>query len=158
MSQENIDEKDSTLIEYEKLVEELMHENESLKKRVTELEEENRILKGSEEIIHEEPIREIQYETKKPILDRDIVERDIVERDIVITTTLSQDTVPLEMGKGPIVDGYSRRECPICGNTNKAFIQEIIDRSHIISAYPRMYGKKYKCGQCGREWRIPLEM
>ncbi|MFX1417957.1 MAG: hypothetical protein ACFE9N_03435 [Promethearchaeota archaeon] len=149
MNQENIDKKDSTLIEYEKLVGELMNENESLKKRVTELEEENRILKGSGEPIHEIPVPEFQYESTKPILEREV---------IITSSDFFQDTVPLEMGKGPIVEGYSRRECPICGNTSKAFIQEIIDRSHIISAYPRMYGKKYKCGQCGREWRIPLEM
>jgi len=148
MSQENIDEKDSTLIEYKKIIRELMNENETLKKRITELTEENRILKRSQETIIEIPKTEILYELKPPKLEEEIK---------VSRSFFSQDTVPLELGKGPIVEGISRRECPICGNTSKAQIHETIDRTHIISAYPRMYGKKYKCGNCGREWRLPLE-
>ncbi len=144
MSQENIDRKDPTLI-----IKELRDENESLKMRIVELEEEIKILLGPQEPIKEIKVPEIQYETKAPRIERDV---------IVSSSVFSQDTVPLEMGKGPIVEGYSRRECPICGNTSKALIYENIDRTHIISAYPRMYGKKYKCGNCGREWRIPLEM
>ena len=148
MSLENIDNKDSTLNEYEKIIKELMNENETLKKKVAELEEENRILKGPKKPIEEIPITEFQYETKKPISKREV---------IVASSVFSQDKIPLEMGKGPIVEGISRRACPICGNTNKALIHEIIDRTHIISAYPRMYGKKYKCGDCGREWKLPME-
>jgi DNA repair exonuclease SbcCD ATPase subunit len=49
------------------------------------------------------------------------------------------------------IDG--RRKCPICGNQNHRLIREVEDKTKIISAYPRMYGKKYKCGQCGAEWR-----
>ena len=149
MSQENSDKKDFTIIEYKKMIGELMQDNEILKKRIAELEEENRILKGTPKPVDETQLTEFQYETKTPNLEREVIVSDSI---------FSQDTVPLEMGKGPIVEGISRRECPICGNTNKAQIHETIDRTHIISAYPRMYGKKYKCGSCGREWRIPLEM
>ena len=46
-----------------------------------------------------------------------------------------------------------RRKCPQCGNENKNLIHESIDKSNIILDYPRMYGKKYKCGLCGVEWR-----
>ncbi len=46
-----------------------------------------------------------------------------------------------------------RRVCPKCGNKNKALIREMLDKTTIISAYPRMYGKKYKCGECGNEWK-----
>jgi hypothetical protein len=46
-----------------------------------------------------------------------------------------------------------RRKCPQCGNENKDLIHESIDKSNIILDYPRMYGKKYKCGLCGVEWR-----
>ena len=148
MSQENIGKKDPTLIEFENIIKELRNENESLRMRVVELEEEIRILLGPREPIKEISVTEVQYETKIPRLERDV---------IVSSSVFSQDTVPLELGKGPIVEGISRRECPICGNTSKAQIHETIDRTHIISAYPRMYGKKYKCGNCGREWRLPLE-
>jgi len=45
-----------------------------------------------------------------------------------------------------------KRKCPKCGNTNKAQIREMLDKSNVILAYPKMYGKKYMCGQCGTEW------
>ncbi|MHA1670729.1 MAG: hypothetical protein ACTSV5_09135 [Promethearchaeota archaeon] len=46
-----------------------------------------------------------------------------------------------------------RRVCPKCGNEHKESIHESVDKSNIILDYPRVYGKKYKCGQCGIEWR-----
>ena len=46
-----------------------------------------------------------------------------------------------------------RRVCPKCGQDRKHMIHESIDKSNIILDYPRMYGKKYKCGKCGCEWR-----
>jgi hypothetical protein len=46
-----------------------------------------------------------------------------------------------------------RRKCPKCGNENKMLIHESVDKSNIIMDYPRMYGKKYRCGECGIEWR-----
>jgi hypothetical protein len=141
--------KDTTIIEYERLIRELMNENETLKKKVSQLEEENRNLKVSQEPTKKSRVQHISYQRKAPILENEIT---------ASSTIFSQDTRSLELGKGPIVESYSRRECPICENSNKALIHEIIDRTHIISAYPRLYGKKYKCGQCGREWRIPLEM
>ena len=45
-----------------------------------------------------------------------------------------------------------RRACPKCGNNNPSQIREMIDRTNIISDYPKVYGKKYQCGQCGAEW------
>ncbi|MBD3254951.1 MAG: hypothetical protein GF383_07645 [Candidatus Lokiarchaeota archaeon] len=46
-----------------------------------------------------------------------------------------------------------RRACPKCGNDNKSLIHESTDKTNIILDYPRMYGKKYRCGQCGCVWR-----
>jgi len=46
-----------------------------------------------------------------------------------------------------------RRRCPKCGIEDKFMIHETVDKSNIILDYPRVYGKKYKCGQCGIEWR-----
>jgi predicted RNA-binding Zn-ribbon protein involved in translation (DUF1610 family) len=45
-----------------------------------------------------------------------------------------------------------RRKCPSCGEENKSMIYESTDKSNIISDYPRLYGKKYRCGSCGAEW------
>ncbi|MFW9827937.1 MAG: hypothetical protein ACFFEY_10110 [Candidatus Thorarchaeota archaeon] len=144
-----MEEKDSTIKEYERIIRELMNENENLRKRVSQLEEENRNFKASQVFIKESPNQELRNRKKEPILKSEIK---------VSSTIFSQDTEILDMSKVPIVEGVSRRECPTCGNSNKTLIHEIIDKARIISAYPRLYGKKYKCGQCGREWRIPLEM
>jgi hypothetical protein len=46
-----------------------------------------------------------------------------------------------------------RRKCPECGTDDPHMIHESVDKSNIILDYPRVYGKKYKCGQCGIEWR-----
>jgi len=46
-----------------------------------------------------------------------------------------------------------RRRCPKCSIEDKNMIHETIDKSNVILDYPRVYGKKYKCGQCGIEWR-----
>ncbi len=57
--------------------------------------------------------------------------------------------------KEPIRKGLSegKRICPKCRNHNKRLIYELTDKTNIIMAYPRIYGKKFKCGQCGAEWR-----
>jgi len=46
-----------------------------------------------------------------------------------------------------------RRTCPSCGEENKYMIHEDTDRTVIIMDYPKVYGKKYKCGKCGTIWR-----
>ncbi len=45
-----------------------------------------------------------------------------------------------------------RRKCPKCGN--EGLIHEMIDKSVIILDYPKIYGKKNCCGNCGCEWRV----
>jgi len=46
-----------------------------------------------------------------------------------------------------------RRKCPECDNDNPLMIHESVDKSNIILDYPRVYGKKYHCGECGVQWR-----
>jgi DNA-directed RNA polymerase subunit M/transcription elongation factor TFIIS len=43
--------------------------------------------------------------------------------------------------------------CPKCGNNNPRMIREETDKSVLLNAYPPVYGKKLKCGQCGNSWR-----
>ena len=47
----------------------------------------------------------------------------------------------------------TRRKCPKCGQENKYMIHESVDKSVIIMDYPKVYGKRYKCGTCGTIWR-----
>jgi hypothetical protein len=46
-----------------------------------------------------------------------------------------------------------RRKCPKCGIEDQHMIHETVDKSNIILSYPRVYGKKYRCGSCSIEWR-----
>ena len=46
-----------------------------------------------------------------------------------------------------------RRKCPKCNNEDKGMLHESTDKTNIILDYPRVYGKKYKCGKCGAIWR-----
>ena len=51
-------------------------------------------------------------------------------------------------------NGFTRKwQCPNCGNKNKSQIREQDDKTRVIYSYPKMYAKKYICGQCGKEWR-----
>ena len=45
------------------------------------------------------------------------------------------------------------RHCPNCFNQNQHNIREIEDKSVILMEYPRIYGMKLVCGNCGHEWR-----
>jgi hypothetical protein len=158
-----VDQKDFTPQEYESIIEELMKENEALKKRIAELEGRDQIIEVKKTPIKEVSIPAIEPETHEPvILVEDVPKEDEIkplpQEKVISESIFSQDVAPLEMSKGGIMQGVSRRECPKCGNYNKVLIRETIDRTHIICDYPRMYGKKYHCGDCGVEWRVPVEM
>jgi hypothetical protein len=45
------------------------------------------------------------------------------------------------------------RHCPKCYNQNQKIIREIEDKTIILMEYPRIYGMKFMCGNCGNEWR-----
>ncbi|MFX1575002.1 MAG: hypothetical protein ACFFB0_19870 [Promethearchaeota archaeon] len=170
--------------EYEKKIERLKYENQNLKLRIAKLEQENSSLKEkishiekADIALREKPteieakttisVREVEKpgemfkkvkEEVEPIIletqFEEIEKKGEVETPLKDVRELLYEQAPPDLEKKPIVEGYSRRVCPICSNTNKMQIHEIIDRNHIISDYPRMYGKKYRCGSCGREWRL----
>jgi len=50
-----------------------------------------------------------------------------------------------------IEEKIGRRKCPNCGN--KGLIHEVDDKTIIILDYPRIYGKKKRCAECGAEFR-----
>ncbi|MFO8020153.1 MAG: hypothetical protein R6U96_16130 [Promethearchaeia archaeon] len=58
----------------------------------------------------------------------------------------SDDILTIEKSEG-------RRVCPRCDESSKDMIHESVDKGNIILDYPRMYGKKYRCGSCGCVWR-----
>lgn len=46
-----------------------------------------------------------------------------------------------------------RRKCPSCGEENKFMLHEEVDKNELIMDYPKLYGKKFKCGTCGTIWK-----
>ena len=159
------DKKDFTPQEYESIIEELIKENEALKKRITEFENRDQAFKVKQEPIKEAPTPIIETETIEPVIlvEKSMKKEEIIpieqKKEIIVSESIfSQDVAPLEMRKGQILQGDSRRECPKCGNKSKPLIRETLDKTHMISDYPRMYGKKYHCGECGVEWRVQVEM
>jgi len=154
-----------------------------LQEQVVVLEDENKRLKEKDEKVVKEAIsiplsqEEIEIPTQKPLkveteqstepseeveekiaTDTDILKvklEEVVSSHTTVDELKSILSPELEKEKQPILAGSSegRRRCPKCGNANKALIREMPDKTHIILAYPRMYGKKYKCGLCGTEWR-----
>ncbi|MFX0041928.1 MAG: hypothetical protein ACFE8L_03350 [Candidatus Hodarchaeota archaeon] len=153
-----------------------------LQEQVIELELEKKILKEkgkkvveeavsspqSQEPIELPTLKPLEVETEQspePFLEAEEiisesnglkVKLEEVDPSYVLVDELKSILTPeLEKEKQPIFEGTpeGRRRCPKCGNTNKALIREMPDKTHIILAYPRMYGKKYKCGLCGIEWR-----
>ena len=130
-----------------------------LREKPTEIEAKTTISVKPQKKVEEpsEIFTNVKEEVEPIILDtkfEDIEKERTAETPLKEVREVLYEQAPPDFAKKPIVEGYSRRECPICGNTNKMQIHEIIDRTHIICDYPRMYGKRYKCGSCGREWRI----
>ncbi len=154
-----------------------------LQEQVVALEDENKRLKEKDEKVLKEAIsiplsqEEIEIPTQKPLkveteqssepplemeetisIDDNILKvklEEVVSSHTTVNELKSILSPELEKEKKPILEGSSegRRRCPKCGNADKALIREMPDKSHIILAYPRMYGKKYHCGLCGTEWR-----
>ncbi len=65
------------------------------------------------------------------------------------------DDLSLNSQKNNVVlleNSGGRRKCPNCGN--EGLIHEMIDKSVIILDYPKIYGKKNCCAECGHEWRV----
>jgi len=160
---------EETREEFIKKIEKLENENKNLKMKISQLERKNSVLQETIDRLEKKDI-EITTEIKKDepfIVTSTEIQEEIFEK----TPKMEQVSEPKEISTAefePIITvpksakeviiGVSRRECPTCGNDKHATIQELIDKTHIISNYPKMYGKKYKCGECGQEWRIPIDI
>lgn len=90
-----------------------------------------------------EPVKEPEPE---PVKEPEMVIEPIKEPPT--PTAMDVDTGILTVEKPT-----GRRKCPKCGEELKYMIHETIDKNNIIMDYPRVYGKKYRCGKCGTEWR-----
>jgi len=156
MSKEKAGEKNPTLIEYEKLIEDLMKENEILKNNIIDLEEQIKLYKGIADSIEKVPESK---EVKKPVKlfkkskKKEEIKAPVEKKEEVMVDSQIFKETP-KRATQTIIEGPSRRECPVCGNSKHGFIQEVTDKTKLISDYPRMFAKKLRCGECGQEWRL----
>jgi DNA repair exonuclease SbcCD ATPase subunit len=113
-----------------------------------------------------EKVSEVDLEAKQEKLKeqtKDLPQKLEIKSDLVTAdkdTSLEQtseteelgikDETPIESSEETVI---RKKKCPNCGNTNKAQIREVDDKTRIIYTYPKIYAKMYKCGQCGAEWR-----
>lgn len=93
---------------------------------------ENYLIEKTEASIQSEPLSE----SIESILEGNI--------DEIQESSYNSSMVVLE---NPI----GRRKCPSCGN--EGLIHEVDDKNIILMDYPRIYGKKNCCAECGKEWR-----
>ncbi|MBY9010370.1 MAG: hypothetical protein KGD74_10945, partial [Candidatus Lokiarchaeota archaeon] len=108
-------------------------------------------LKTKEFKIPEKSIEVVQSAELQPKNMRDFITTENIEQK---PKSAEVEILSKEEGVSskPFEDtGYRKKICPNCGNTNKAQIREIDDKTRVI--YPGFYAKKYLCGQCATEWR-----
>jgi ribosomal protein S27AE len=104
------------------------------------------------EVKQEKPKEEIKVLLQKPEIKSDLITTD-TKMDLIQTSETEElgikDEIPIEPSKEIVI---RKKKCPNCGNTNKSQIREVDDKTRLIYTYPKIYAKKYKCGQCGAEW------
>lgn len=93
------------------------------------------------------PIKPKKFRRKTTPKTETMIAKDLNSVSSEVSTTFSM------LNSEKIIEETVRRKCPTCFNTNKKFIREFTDKSNIIMQYPRIYGKKYKCGICRTEWK-----
>ncbi|MBY9020105.1 MAG: hypothetical protein KGD67_03535 [Candidatus Lokiarchaeota archaeon] len=104
---------------------------------------EEEVLDKSTEVVQSDELQSITrsdfYTTETGSEIPKVVKLEDSRLDEVVSTNSNEDS------------GYRKKICPNCGNTNKAQIREIDDKTRVI--FPGFYAKKYMCGQCATEWR-----
>ena len=168
--------KDPNQGDIEKTLEKLKNENVDLRRRIKELQKENSVLKeklsASEDIliipevekkpkVEKKALKLFKKQKKEEVLDlsKEPEISDVSKgMDLEVSAEFETPNTPLKSKYKTIITGDSRRMCPTCDNTRHNLIYEETDKTHILMDYPRIYGKKYKCGECGQEWRISVSL
>lgn len=143
----------------------LQKTNEMYKMKVDELEREIKILKKNQQIFEAErasvqdnkgdiyvlqkKLSNLQSQNETLLNKVASINQayDIGSKKPLVREVIEQEVEILENTSG------GRRKCPSCDNKNPASIKELVDKTNVIFNYPRMYGKKSKCGECGVEWK-----
>ena len=112
-----------------------------------------RILEDNLELKQEKVKEQTKVLPQKPEIKNDLFTNDN-NKNLEQTSETEglgiKDEIPIESSEEIVI---RKKKCPNCGNTNKAQIREVDDKTRLIYTYPKIYAKMYKCGQCGAEWR-----
>jgi len=91
------------------------------------------------------------YLLKKPEALVQIESRAESKSSILEGEELNSSSGIYNNGAAVLENPVGRKKCPSCGN--EGLIHEVDDKSIILMDYPRIYGKKNICAECGYEWR-----
>ncbi|MFX1586167.1 MAG: hypothetical protein ACFFDL_16595 [Promethearchaeota archaeon] len=161
------------MFKYESKISDLNRQIEDLQKKNQELREKDSILlaktitalqlhdKKEEQILKPKITKSIKIsETAHEVNVFEMEQQNLkeFEKESEIISTKIDDTPDLILKSGEIGESEEgevirKWQCPKCGNNNKAQIREIDDKTRLIYAYPKIYAKKYQCGQCAAQWR-----
>ena len=131
----------------------LQEEIEDLKQKNSELEEKNKAVDEKNRMLKAALLMTVDTETKDVQAPATTLTEDkVIENEGSVKIQEGPSKV-----KAPISDPDSaerKRQCPKCGAAG-AFILEIDDKENVIyqDMGMKMYGKKYKCGDCRHEWK-----
>lgn len=89
-------------------------------------------------------IEELNVNLSKKDLNSERVEPILKKSEVSLNNNVNDGVFLVEKRSG-------RRKCPSCGN--EGLIHEVDDKNVILFDYPRIYGKKNCCADCGYEWR-----
>ncbi|KKM84501.1 hypothetical protein LCGC14_1298490 [marine sediment metagenome] len=136
----------------------LENEISSLREMITIIAQEKQLL---EERVVEEPStveprihKEIEEKISEKVLPKEKVQEVIKKPSKKKKKKkLSADEIKAIKAEHEEAIAPKRRRCPTCLNLNKKYIREMDDKTNIILQSPRIYGKKFKCGICGTEWK-----
>jgi DNA repair exonuclease SbcCD ATPase subunit len=145
------------IIQMQKEIKKLKQEKSELEEKSQSLDEKNRMLKAA-------LLMTVDTETKDVNAPAATLREDkvIKSKDLTVETQDSSEKV-VNIQEGPssikaptgVPDRSERKKkCPKCGAAG-AFVLEITDKEHVIyqDMGTKMYGKKYKCGDCRHEWK-----
>ncbi|MFW9947242.1 MAG: hypothetical protein ACFFDX_10485, partial [Candidatus Odinarchaeota archaeon] len=161
------------MLKYESKVADLNRQIEKLQKINRELQEKDSILLAKTITalqLHDkkdvqipkpkltQPIQISKVTSEEKELELELESPKEFEGESEIITTEINDTSELVSKSVEIIESEDEEiirkwQCPKCGNNNKAQIRELDDKTRLIYAYPKIYAKKYQCGQCAAEWR-----
>jgi len=155
--QSTVNEMADKIVQLQEEIEKLKQKNSELEEKSQAIDEKNRMLKAALLMTVDTETKDVQAPAAT-LTDDKVIE----DKEVGLETQDSNEKV-VKIQEGPSSvkalasdsdNPERRRQCPNCGAAG-AFILEVDDKEHVIyqDMGMKMYGKKYKCGDCRHEWK-----